>query len=219
MVYAPGYTSLSIRAVLYQEAENESEAPTVAYQSLHQTNRALNLEFGSTLFRDSVDLTGLTGGEYMIQVLVYVDDDFVLDEKTWFVKGGDIKQRIYEDLDSSIRMMRYVAPETQLDSLLRNEDPQVKEVEFLRMWEKLYKEEAESQMEQYFQKIYAANDRYEETDTPGWLTDRGRIFIKYGEPREGALEVKGTSYLRWTYAKWSLSFLFEKRNQVYQLVE
>jgi GWxTD domain-containing protein len=217
---APGYEVLTLRAVLYQESPSQNGAPTTAYQSLQQTNRVTYFENpGPVVFHDTLDLTSLPGGEYMIQVLVYDDDNFLLDEKTWFVKGGDIKQRIFVDLDNSIRMMRYLVPSKQLNELLETRDATVKRVEFLQIWEKLYDEQAEARMDAYFETIYAANDRYPEPNTPGWLTDRGRIFIQYGEPRVTFLQIGGKDHVRWTYARWALSFLFEKRNQAYFLVE
>ena len=75
-------------------------------------------------------------------------------------------------------------------------------------------------MEIYFNKIYVANERYEE-DRPGWETDRGKIYVQYGEPgqEKTGLEIRGKTYRRWTYPEWSLTFLFEKRNQRYVLVE
>jgi len=217
---APGYEVLTLRAVLYQEAPAQNGSPTTAYQSLQQTNRVTYFDLpGPITFRDTLDLASLPGGEYMIQVLVYDDDDFLVDEKTWFVKGGDIKQRIFADLDNSIRMMRYLVPGEQLRQLLETRDAAVKKVEFLKIWEKLYDEEAEARMESYFETAYTANDRYEELQRPGWLTDRGRIFIQYGEPRVKSLQIQGKDYVRWTYARWALSFLFEKHNQSYHLVE
>lgn len=217
---AQGYEVLTVRAVLYQESQPQAGTLTTAYQSLQQTNRVTYFAGSqSQVFRDTLDLASLPGGEYMIQVLVYDDDAFLVDEKTWFVKGGDIKQRIFTNLDRSIRMMRYLVPEIKLRTLLETRDQPVKRVEFLKIWERLYGEAAEHEMEAYFEKVYATIDRYSEPNTPGWLTDRGRIFIQYGEPRVRALDIDGQAYVRWTYARWALSFLFEKRNQSYFLVE
>jgi GWxTD domain-containing protein len=217
---APGYDVLTIRAVLYQESEAQAGTQTTSYQSLQQTNRVTYFNGrGSALFRDTLDLVSLPGGEYMIQVLVYDDNDFLLDEKTWFVKGGDIKQRIFTNLDESIRMMRYVVPEPQLRTLLETRDLAVKRIEFGEIWERLYGDDAQEKMDAYYANIYAAKNRFSEPEVPGWLTDRGRTFIQYGEPRIRAIQIDGQDYVRWTYARWALSFLFEKRNQSYYLVE
>ena len=39
-------------------------------------------------------------------------------------------------------------------------------------------------LEGYFQRVQEANRRYQEAGDPGWLTDRGEVFIVLGEPDE-----------------------------------
>lgn len=219
-IQAPSYEVMSIRAVLYEEVSKERESGPTAYTSLRQASRVLNLtSSGPTVYRDSLDIEDLPGGEYMIQILVYQGDEFELDQKIWFTKGRDIEQRIFGDLDNSIRMMRYLIAADQLEGLLQTEDSVVKEVEFLKIWEKLYGQEAEAEMEAYFTNVYQVADRYAEGETPGWLTDRGRIFIQYGRPKVQEVQIRDNRYERWLYPRWSLSFLFEPRNQGYYLVE
>ena len=115
-------------------------------------------------------------------------------------------------------MMEYVLPVEMLDTLLTYPDTDVKRDAFLKVWQDLYGVDSEEQMESYFNKIFEANQRYQENQV-GWRTDRGQTFIKYGEPEEEKIEIRGKEYLRWRYAQWSLAFLFEKRNQAYILVE
>jgi len=219
-LFAQNYDALSVRAVLYRDAEVELETDHTAYTSLRQTNRVVELSpYQPSVFRDTLNLSDLPGGEYMVQVLVYEGDHFKLDEKIRFTKGGDIKQRIFNDLDTSIRMMRYVIPREQLQTLLTTEDETVKRLEFAKIWEKLYGERAEEQMERYFAKVYQANQDYGQEHLPGWLSDRGRLFIQYGVPQVRAVEIEGQRYERWVYSRWALSFLFEVDNQGYTLVE
>lgn len=219
-IYAPGYEVLTIRAVLFRETAGEVKQGTAAYSSIQQTKRVSYIyEEGKTVFEDTLSLDGLEAGEYLIDVRVYDDDVRLNNEVTRVILGGDIKNRIFADLDASIRMMEYTAPLETLEKLLFTPDSTVKKTEFLRAWEKLYNKESENRMEAYYKKVYEANNRFEE-DQLGWQTDRGRIFIQYGEPaRMEEVTIRGDAYQRWLYPKWSLSFLFEKRNQRYTLVE
>lgn len=213
------YDVLSVRAVLYEEVEEVPAGGPTAYTSLQQANRVVNLSGGGpVVFSDTLNLVDLPGGEYMIQVLVYQGDEFKLDEKIWFVKGGDIKQRIFSDLDNSIRMMRYLVPSGRLEDILQAEDSVVKQSEFLKIWEQLYGAESETEMENYFFKVYQAIDLFTEGETPGWLTDRGRVFIEYGPARISEVEIRGSLYERWIYPRWALSFLFQPNEQEYTLV-
>ncbi|TAE62016.1 MAG: GWxTD domain-containing protein, partial [Bacteroidetes bacterium] len=219
-IQAPGFEVLTVRAILYKEKEADRQVreTTSAYLSLYQSNRVLYPARQPT-FHDSLFLSKLEEGEYMIQVLVYEDDELLTEEKTWFEVGGDIRKRIFEDIDKSIRMMEYISPAAKLEALLQQPDPQVKKTEFLKTWENLYRFDPEANMEAYYRRVYTADTRYREGNTPGWQTARGKIYIQYGEPREKALSIDGGDYLRWTYVRWDLSFLFRERNQHYELVE
>ncbi|GAB4421439.1 MAG: hypothetical protein OHK0039_36190 [Bacteroidia bacterium] len=221
-IYAPEYDALTVRAVLYREQQNAPQSThTSAYVSLQQSVQVVypggrpKVTFLDTLFIDR-----LAPDDYMVQVLVYDEEYRIADEQIWFVVGGDIQQRIFGNLDESIRMMRYMLAPQQLYALLEKPDSaHVRANEFTTLWRKRYHEDYIDHMEAYFRKVYAADARFAEGKTAGWETDRGRTFIQYGEPRVKEERLAGRTYERWTYARWGLSFLFEQRNQRYFLVE
>ncbi|MDX2246284.1 MAG: GWxTD domain-containing protein [Bacteroidia bacterium] len=218
-ILAPGYEVLTVRAVLYKENEGQESPTTQAYQSLYQSNQILYLgESQHIIFKDILPIANLSAGEYLLDIRIYDDDEPLESEGIRFEVGGDIQKRIFSDLDESIRMMEYTVPLEILETLLRFPDEKVKAVEFREVWKELYGEKAEKMMEEYFRKIYEANERFSE-NIDGWQTSRGKIFIQYGEPKIKLVILNGKEYERWTYGKWSLSFLFEKRNQRYLLVE
>ena len=217
------YEVLSVRAYLFIEkgSERKEKGLVQNYESLYQTNRVLYLNSDEKIsFSAPLNLVDLEPGEYLLSIEIYDDATRLARENTTFIIGGDIKQRILdsENLDNSIRMMEYVLPVEILDTLLSYPDTDVKRDAFLKAWEDLYGVDAEEQMESYFNKIFTANERFKENQE-GWRTDRGKIYIKYGEPEEEIIEIRGKENLRWRYAQWSLAFLFEKRNQAYILVE
>jgi GWxTD domain-containing protein len=79
----------------------------------------------------------------------------------------------------------------------------------------------------FYRRIAEANRRFRQGGTaqiPGWRTDRGRIFILYGEPDDVLKEPSnGTSY-PWEYWKYTkgrlLYYLFLDRTRLggYQLI-
>jgi GWxTD domain-containing protein len=58
-------------------------------------------------------------------------------------------------------------------------------------------------LQQYFARLQAANVRFREGTDPGWLTDRGEVFINLGEPDEvfdQSSDLQGQRRLvRWSY--------------------
>jgi len=66
----------------------------------------------------------------------------------------------------------------------------------------------------YFKRIATANARYREEGTPGWLTDRGKVFVTLGEPDQAGQPL-GTSSASargraeiWVYTQYNLRLIF-----------
>ncbi len=58
--------------------------------------------------------------------------------------------------------------------------------------------------EEYFGRVQEANERFTEGADPGWLTDRGEVFITLGEPsdiydRSSDLQTPRARWIRWEY--------------------
>jgi GWxTD domain-containing protein len=51
--------------------------------------------------------------------------------------------------------------------------------------------------EEYYRRIAWANDRFPYADVPGWKSDRGRVYIRYGPP--DLLSISGATGAQWTY--------------------
>ncbi|MEO0468138.1 MAG: GWxTD domain-containing protein [Bacteroidota bacterium] len=221
-VLAPGYDALNFQAELYAERKDLSAVSAPRFVSIKQARKTGRLRRGKTfVFVDSVDVSGFAAGEYLIDIRIEQEGVRLAVQKLRFTLGGDIRKRIYRDIDNSLRQLVYVVPETQLDTLLgMPEDEWLKREAFDEVWRNMYpnEQEADQRMKAYFQKVFDANQRFVE-DRPGWETDRGRIFIQYGEPKEKSLKINGEDYKRWLYPRWSLSFLFQARNQAWVLVE
>jgi GWxTD domain-containing protein len=69
-------------------------------------------------------------------------------------------------------------------------------------------------LEEYFRKVQQANLRFPEEGAPGWLTDRGEVFITLGEPDEiidqsSGLDRGGLRLIRWSYTNHRLAVLFQ----------
>ncbi|MGH7569552.1 MAG: GWxTD domain-containing protein [Gemmatimonadales bacterium] len=69
-------------------------------------------------------------------------------------------------------------------------------------------------LEGYFRRVQAANVRFREEGEPGWLTDRGEVYITLGEPDEvyeinqAVASRTGNRAQRWTYTVHRLILYF-----------
>jgi GWxTD domain-containing protein len=65
---------------------------------------------------------------------------------------------------------------------------------------------------EYFQRLQAANIRFQEGNDPGWLTDRGEVYVTLGEPDEvydQSSDLQGQRrFIRWTYVTHRLQLDF-----------
>lgn len=119
--------------------------------------------------------------------------------------------------DQMISLLRYFDRPEWVDSL-RKAAPAVRPA----VWRRFYKAtdpvpitpENEA-LEKYFQRIQNANQRFRESGSPGWLTDRGEVFITLGDPddvfdfsAEGAVR-GGVRGIRWTYNELRLTLFFQ----------
>jgi GWxTD domain-containing protein len=70
----------------------------------------------------------------------------------------------------------------------------------------------------YLRRVQTANFRFRESGDPGWLTDRGEVYITLGEPDE-IQEISGADIgrgqrlaIRWTYTSLRLILYFQDRS-------
>jgi GWxTD domain-containing protein len=69
-------------------------------------------------------------------------------------------------------------------------------------------------LEAYFRRVQLANQRFRESGEPGWLTDRGEVFISLGEPDDvfdfsSDMSRSGVRGIRWTYHAFRLTLFFQ----------
>ena len=72
-------------------------------------------------------------------------------------------------------------------------------------------------LEAYFRRIQVANQRFRESGDPGWLTDRGEVYVTLGEPDDvfdfsSDVSRAGSRGIRWTYNALRLTLFFQDQN-------
>ncbi|MDB4285672.1 GWxTD domain-containing protein [bacterium] len=217
-IYSSTYKKLTARAVLYKENKGKRGSLSTTYQSLQQINRILTLSRGKVFFTDKYELGALDEGVYLIEILIYENDRQIEEKSTQFVIEWKGKSTILNEINTSIRMTKYLLGESDIEAMMALPSIDSKKLAFLEHWQRMYPSETDVQMVAYFKKIQQANKRFT-TGMPGWMTDRGKTFVLYGEPVVNTINKAEKTIEKWTYPEWNLSFLFEKRNQVFYLTE
>ncbi|PYO82648.1 MAG: hypothetical protein DMD65_07820 [Gemmatimonadetes bacterium] len=118
--------------------------------------------------------------------------------------------------DQMISLLRYFDRPEWVDSL-RKASPEERPA----VWRRFYKStdpvsltpENEA-LDRYFRRIQVANQRYQEAGDPGWLTDRGEVFVTLGDPDDvfdfsADVTRTGVRGVRWTYNTLRLTLFFQ----------
>ncbi len=125
--------------------------------------------------------------------------------------GGELPVASYEDI---LSFLRYYASSARLQRLREapEEDRPTAWAEFLHATDPNPQTAEHEELRGYFTKLVRANGRFREEATPGWLSDRGRVFVALGEPDQ-LIEPTGAEFQRnrqqiWEYRSLNLQLVF-----------
>jgi len=179
---------------------------------------------GASVAANGLDLTGLPPGAYVLDVEFALPDTTVTRSGPFTMGGFDTEAAISSALGRSADVFASLT-EDQLDTLYR---PLIYLMEsgergiyeglsvdgkrnYLRQFWARRDPSADTPgnefQDQFYRLIARANERYREggaAEVPGWRTDRGRIFVKYGEPDELLRRPQSGStkpYEAWKYTR------------------
>jgi GWxTD domain-containing protein len=121
-----------------------------------------------------------------------------------------------EDLSLALRQMRYIITSDSLDYYDESSLGEKKKY-FERFWSRRDPNpntEANELMEEYFSRVNFSNREFSGFGDDGWLSDRGRILIKFGFPDDverHPFEIDRYPYVVWRYYSLRKVFLFSDR--------
>ncbi len=210
---------ITARAVLYR-AQKGGEATSTVYTSLKQINRVLDVNSSKTVFADHIQIDTLGEGDYLLETLFYRDEELLLEKSKRFAIEWKGKETLWQAPDRALEIMKYLFPASVIDSVLQLGDTKRKKEGMMSLWQQLYGQEAEAQMEAYFKRAFEAN-RLFGMKSAGWKSDQGRIFILYGPPANKTSKKLPDHRLveYWQYPQLGLSFIFEQIDNNFHLVE
>ena len=121
-----------------------------------------------------------------------------------------------QDIDLALKQMDYLADRDSINYFLK-QPFESKRAYFERFWKEMDpnpKTNKNELMDEYYRRVNIANQSFSTMSQEGWLTDRGRIFIKFGEPDDierHPFEMDSYPYEIWQYYTLRKVFLFIDR--------
>lgn len=152
---------------------------------------------------------------YSIEISVGVGDNWVV-RNNIFSFFWKFAPNTIEDLDLALKQLKYIAPEDSVKYFLKREFDE-KRAFFQRYWKRHDPNpdtEVNELMEEYYRRVNFSNQNFSITGVPGWLTDRGRIYIKFGQPDDierHPFEAESYPYVIWRYYSLQKNFLYIDR--------
>lgn len=193
----------TVRYILKNDDE-ETEIDTVITRNLqeHVTSYLLNLK--KNRFKKN---------RYELTVKIETDEKSI-EKKTAFSFFWSQVPTTVEDIDLALRQMTYIL---NPDSLDKYEDASLNEKQafFKRFWKERDPNPATAKnelMDEYFKRVNYANRQFSSFNLKGWLSDRGRILVKFGAPDDierHPFEIDTRPYEIWRYYSLRKTFLFQ----------
>ncbi|MFH1687891.1 MAG: GWxTD domain-containing protein [bacterium] len=212
---------------IYQGSESVDEVLVVS---------AIRRQWGGLAYRDSltaeltepvtrqlreITLDQLAPGAYELEISLVGRRQKKLSEKkaTFFVEWST-EALVRDDYNAGLDLLSLIAKPGQLDGLdkLESHEERKAAVEaFWKSWDPTPGTPENEVRQEFFHRVKTANRSYAFMRTPGWRTDRGRVFIKHGEPDElddFPMALDSYPYQEWHYHRSStyLRFTFVDEN-------
>lgn len=209
--------------------------------------RAQPLKFaaGGGVLKGSTDLTGLPEGAYRLEVSIAIGERKV--QRTAPFTMGSLQDAVARDmayrktdegyfavmtvpqLDGARAPLDYIAKSGEMESWSSDLSQTAKARFLTAFWQRRDPTPGTGDNEardQFYLAINTANARFQEAGrqlVPGWRTDRGRIYLKMGEPQEIKIRPnmgREPTVEAWNYLIQSRQYIFmdQANNGVYRLM-
>jgi GWxTD domain-containing protein len=125
-------------------------------------------------------------------------------------------QWVITNFQEMLSLLRYFDGQTWVDSLRKAAPADRPAVwrEFWKATDPVAITPENEALDDYFRRVQQANARFADEGEPGWLTDRGEVFITLGEPDEAldmssGMDRSGLRAVRWTYTNYRVVLYFQ----------
>lgn len=156
------------------------------------------------------DLRSLWLGNYLFEVEVQSDGERA--KRRFRFQMDESMVSLETNLEQSMELLRLIAAEDEIDRI-RNVVPE----ERARAWDEFWTRRdptpgtpANEFRTEFFERVRHANENFGVLE-PGWKSDRGRVYIRYGPPDEVESRpstMNGLAVEVWTYMRAGRRFVF-----------
>ncbi|MEM1056538.1 MAG: GWxTD domain-containing protein [Bacteroidota bacterium] len=175
----------------------------------------LSVPEGRTPAALRISTEGLQVGDYTLTVRLADPEGEVVAqaERPFAVHWMGLNAQI-ADLDGAIAQLRYVAKDREIDAIRDAATYEDKVRLFREFWSRRDPTpgtDRNEQMEAYYYRVAYANERYGRIQDSGWNTDRGEVFIRFGEPdhvEDRPFSYGTQPYQVWFYYRHGRQFIF-----------
>jgi GWxTD domain-containing protein len=143
---------------------------------------------------------------------LFKDNEILSIAERGFEFSPSIMNLVLSNLDKSIRQLKYVAYQSDIDYINEAKTYEEKLNRFLEFWKKLDptpSTEFNEAFEEYYQRIYYANTAFK-SYMEGWQTDRGMVYVVLGPPATIQTQTDfayNRSYEIWNYSNRTFIFV------------
>lgn len=173
----------------------------------YSKERFIQRRFNSIVEVGAINILKYPSGTYTLAIYLIdsVNNFGLVSSKKFFVFNPSIKEELYtrrsdadflssefnvmseEELNLSFEQSRYIASSDEIKRWNSLTDIESKKMFMFNFWKQRDPNpntpENERKLE-YFERVRRADDMYKSAREKGWKSDRGRVYIVYGEPSE-----------------------------------
>lgn len=163
--------------------------------------------------RITIPIDSFSDGNYILNLKIYDGKNHPLNETEYKIVLLNASNLTVEDYEEKISQVTYIARRGEADSLKRASSETRDS-----LWQRFWKSrdptpdtEKNEFKDEYYEKVNFANQQYGSSIEPGWKTDMGRIYIKYGQPDEiekHPFDIDSQPYEIWYYYQLGLKLVF-----------
>lgn len=163
---------------------------------------------------EMIELTALAPGEYQFSLKLDDEGSTIAERETNFFIKWSLGSLIKNDFEYAVEQLKYVFTGDERDAL-REAPDSLRYEKFEEIWKLKDPTPGSEQNElrdEYYRRIRYANQYFHAINREGWQTDRGMVYIKYGEPDQidrHPFELERKPYQIWYYYGQRRTFVFE----------
>ncbi len=207
-IYFDVYSKLPNKNVLvkyeFVTSKNKVDFDSTLQDTISGKIKSILIKIHKNLFKAS---------RYKLKISVNVGGEEIKKEKklTFFWKTVPSTS---EDIHTALLEMKYILSSDSMSAYI-DSDLKEQKAFFKRFWRARDPNpdtKKNELMDEYFKRINYANQHYSSFSSPGWISDRGRILVKFGPPDDverHPFELDTRAYIIWRYYSLKKTFVFE----------